>query len=336
MGDRVFLTGASGFVGGHVLRALREAGHEVRALVRGPLPRFADLDGAEPVHGDLERPGDLVGALRGCRFVVHVAARYSFAPSDRPALERVNVLGTAGLLEAARIAGVERAVVTSSSATVGAAHGGRLATEADWAPAGDDASEYHRSKVEQERAAVAAPLPVVRVLPTAPVGPGDWRPTPTGQLVLDFLRGRMVVRPPAGGLNLVPVEDVARGHVLALERGRPGGRYLLAGENLTLDAVWELLGPICGRPVPRLRIPYAAALALALADEGRCRVRPGARPAVPLEGVRMSRHLMHVDGARAADELGFRAGPAAAALERAVAWYRANGFTRGRRTAPAG
>lgn len=336
MGDRVFLTGASGFVGGHVLRALREAGHEVRALVRGPLPRFADLDGAEPVHGDLERPGDLVGALRGCCFVVHVAARYSFAPSDRPALERVNVLGTAGLLEAARIAGVERAVVTSSSATVGPAHGGRLATEADWAPAGDDASEYHRSKVEQERAAVAAPLPVVRVLPTAPVGPGDWRPTPTGQLVLDFLRGRMVVRPPAGGLNLVPVEDVARGHVLALERGRPGGRYLLAGENLTLDAVWELLGPICGRPVPRLRIPYAAALALALADEARCRVRPGARPAVPLEGVRMSRHLMHVDGARAADELGFRAGPAAAALERAVAWYRANGFTRGRRTAPAG
>jgi dihydroflavonol-4-reductase len=327
--DLVFLTGATGFVGGHVLRALVDGGYDVRALVRGPLPRFADLDGAEPVPGDLERPGELVGALRGCRFVLHVAARYSFAPAERPALARVNVLGTAGLLEAARIAGVELAVVTSSSAAVGPARaGGPPATEADWPPAEEDASAYHRSKVDQERAALAAQMPVVRVLPTAPVGPGDWKPTPTGQLVLDFLRGRMVVRPPAGGLNLVPVEDVARGHVLALERGRPGERYLLAGENLTLDAVWELLAPICRRPVPRLRIPYGAALALAVADEVRCRARPGARPAVPLEGVRMSRHLMHVDGSRALDELGFRPGAAAAALERAVAWYRGSGLLR--------
>jgi dihydroflavonol-4-reductase len=326
MPDRVFLTGATGFVGGHVLRALLDGGYEVRALVRDPLPRFADLAGAELVHGDLERPGELVGPLRGCRFLVHVAARYSFAPAERAALQRVNVLGTAGLLEAARIAGVERAVVTSSSATVGAAHDGHHATEADWAPEAGHASAYHRSKVEQERAALGAQLPVVRVLPTAPVGPGDWKPTPTGQLVLDFLRGRMVVRPPAGGLNLVPVEDVARGHVLALERGRPGGRYLLAGENLTLDEVWELLGPICGRRVPRLRIPYGAALALALADDLRCRARPHARPAVPLEGVRMSRHLMHVDGSRSAGELGLRPSAAAPALERAVAWYRTAGF----------
>jgi dihydroflavonol-4-reductase len=321
--DRVFLTGATGFVGGHVLRALLNAGYEVRALVRRPLP----VIGAEQVRGDLERPGELVGALRGCRFLVHVAARYSFAPAERPAMRRVNVLGTAGLLEAARIAGIERAVVTSSSAAVGPAIRGRLATEADWPRLVDGASAYHRSKVEQERAALAARLPVVRVLPTAPVGPGDGRPTPTGQLVLDFLRGRMAVRPPAGGLNLVPVEDVAAGHVLALERGRPGERYLLAGENLSLDAVWDLLGPICGRRVPRARIPYGAALALALADELRCRVRRHARPAVPLEGVRMSRELMYVDGARAAAELGFRAGPVAPALERAVAWYRTNGFS---------
>src|SRR5215471_6010611 len=184
---RVFLTGATGFVGGHVLRALLEGGHEVRALVRGPVSRFADLSGASPVAGDLERPGELVAAMRGCQALVHVAARYSFAPVDRPALRRVNVLGTAGLLEAARLAGVERAVVTSSSAAVGPAHGGRPATEADW-DAGAGSSAYHRSKVEQERAALAAQLPVVRVLPTAPVGPGDWRPTPTGQLVLDFPR----------------------------------------------------------------------------------------------------------------------------------------------------
>jgi dihydroflavonol-4-reductase len=328
MAERVFLTGASGFVGGHVLRALLDAGYEVRALVRGSLPPFADLGRAETVAGDLERPGELVDALRGCRSLVHVAARYSFAPAERPALARVNVLGTAGLLEAARIAGVERAVVTSSSAAVGPAHhDGRPATEADWPPAEDGASAYHRSKVEQERAALAAQVPVVRVLPTAPVGPGDWKPTPTGQLVLDFLRGRMVLRPPAGGLNLVPVEDVARGHVLALERGRPGERYLLAGENLTLDSVWELLARLCGRRVPRARIPYGAALALALADELRCRVRPGARPAVPLEGVRMSRHLMHADGTRAEVELGYRAGPVGPALDRAVEWYRASGLT---------
>ncbi|HEY7199633.1 MAG TPA: NAD-dependent epimerase/dehydratase family protein [Candidatus Dormibacteraeota bacterium] len=323
---RIFLTGATGFVGGHVLRALRDAGHEVRALVRGPVSRFADLSGAEPIEGDLERPGELVAPLRGCEALVHVAARYSFAPSERAALRRVNVLGTAGLLEAARLAGVERAVVTSSSAAVGPAPGGRPATEADW-DAGAGGSAYHRSKVEQERAALAARLPVVRVLPTAPVGPGDWKPTPTGQLVLDFARGRMLVRPPAGGLNLVAVEDVARGHLLALERGRPGERYLLAGENLTLDGVWELLAGICGRPVPRLRIPYGAALGLALADDLRGRARPGARPAVPLEGVRMSRHRMHVDASRSAEALGLGPpSPVGEALERAVGWYRSNGF----------
>jgi dihydroflavonol-4-reductase len=314
----VFLTGATGFVGSHVLRELVAAGHEVRALVR----RLggAALAGREVVIGDLEHPGELVPHLRGCRFLVHVAARYSFAPSDRPAMRRVNVLGTAGLLEAARLAGVERVVVTSSSAAVGPAAAGRPATEADWAEDGE-ASGYHHSKVAQERAALAAQLPVVRLLPTAPVGPGDWRPTPTGQLVLDFLRGRMVVRPPRGGLNLVPVEDVARAHVLALERGRPGRRYLLGGANLTLDQVWELLAPLTGRPIPRFRIPYALALSVAWADELRCRLVP-ARPAVPLEGVRMARHLMFVDSARAAEELGWRPGPVEAALGRAVDWYR--------------
>jgi dihydroflavonol-4-reductase len=256
---------------------------------------------------------------------MHVAALYSFAPADRGALSRVNVLGTAGLLEAARLAGVELAVVTSSSAAVGPAAAGRPATERDWEVSAG-VSAYHRSKVEQERAAVAAQLPVVRVLSTAPVGPGDWRPTPTGRLVVDFLRGRMVVRPPAGGLNLVPVEDAARGHVLALERGRPGERYLLGGQNLTLDQVWDLLGPICGRQVPRVRIPYAAAVALAWTDELRCRAWSGAQPVVPLEGVRMSRHEMHVDGARAAAELGYEAGPIQPALERAVGWYRAHGY----------
>ena len=323
-GDQVFLTGATGFVGGHVLRALQDAGYRVRVLVRGGVPWFADFSGCEVVAGDLRRPGELVGALRGCRFLVHVAALYSFAPRLRAALGPVNVVGTAGLLEAARLAGMELAVVTSSSACVGPA-ASRPAAEADWDP-GTDTSAYHASKVAQERAALAAQMPVVRVLPTAPVGPGDWKPTPTGRLVLDFLRGRMRARPPAGGLNLVPVEDVGRGHLLALERGRPGERYLLGGENLSLDEVWGLLAPLCGRRVPRWRIPYGVALGLAWADELRCQVLPDARPVVPLEGVRLARHRMHVDPARAAAELGFRAGPAAAALSRAVEWYRLNGF----------
>jgi dihydroflavonol-4-reductase len=334
MTERVFLTGATGFIGGHVARALLEAGYQVRALVRCPadLPPVAaaNLQGCEVVEGDLERPGQLVGSLRGCRYLVHVAARYSFAPAERAAIRRVNVLGTAGLLEAARLAGLERAVVTSSSAAVGAARAGRPATEEDW-PVDDDASAYHVSKVEQERVALSAQLPVCTVLPTAPVGPGDWKPTPTGQLVLDFIRGRMRLRPPAGsgpqggGMNLVPVEDVARGHVLALERGRPGARYLLGGANLTLDQVWELLAQASGRPVPRWRVPYAVALTAAFVDEVRCRWL-GGTPRVPLEGVRMARHVMHVSSERATQELDWQAGAVEEAIVRAVRWYRDRGL----------
>jgi dihydroflavonol-4-reductase len=331
--DRVFLTGGAGFVGGHVARALLEAGYRVRALVRRPndLPPVAaaGLQGCEVVEGDLERPGELVGRLRGCRYLVHVAARYSFAPADRGAMHRVNVLGTAGLLEAARLAGVERAVVTSSSAAVGEARAGRPATEEDW-PLDGDHSAYHASKVEQERAALSARLPVCTVLPTAPIGPGDWKPTPTGRLVLDFVRGRMRLRPPAGatgGMNLVSVEDVARGHVLALERGRPRQRYLLGGVNLSLDQVWELLARACGRPCPRRRIPYPVALTAALVDELRCRLTGGV-PQVPLEGVRMSRRPMHVSWERAASELGWRPGEVEEAVVGAVRWYRDHGYAR--------
>jgi dihydroflavonol-4-reductase len=325
--ERVFLTGGTGFVGGHVARKLLAAGYAVRALVRRPpepgSPAAQGLAGCEVVTGDLERSGELVGALRGCRYLVHVAALYSFAPTDRDRLWRTNVLGTVGILEAARLAGVERAVVTSSSAAVGPARG-RPATEEDWAD-GEQGSAYHVSKLAQERAALAAQLPVVTLLPTAPVGSGDWKPTPTGRLVLDFVRGRMPVRPPAGGLNLVPVEDVARAHVVALEHGRPGQRYLLGAQNLTLDRVWELLAPLAGRRLPRWRIPYPAALGLAWVDELRCRLTGGV-PAVPLEGVRMSRHLMYVSSGRAERELGWRPGSVAAALERAVAWYRDRGL----------
>jgi dihydroflavonol-4-reductase len=265
-----------------------------------------------------------VPSIRGCRYLVHVAAGYSFAPRDRRELEEVNVAGTRGLLEAARLAGVEKAVVTSSSAAVGPLRGGRLATESDWAEV-HGGHGYHASKVRQERAALRANLPVVTVLPTAPIGPRDARPTPTGQLVVDVMRGRM----PAyleGAMNLVAVEDAGRAHVLALERGRPGERYLVGGQNLSLAEVMDLFARHAGTRPPAWRMPYTVALTAAWVDEARCRLLPGARPRVPLEGVRMGRQRMLVRIDKAKDELGFRPTSVEDAAGRAVAWYRDHGY----------
>jgi dihydroflavonol-4-reductase len=186
---------------------------------------------------------------------------------------------------------------------------------------------YHTSKVLQEHAALASRVPCVVVLPSAPVGPGDWKPTPTGKMILDFARGKMFAKPPAGGgMNLVAVEDVARAHVSALRRGLVGERYLVGGENLSFDEIWRLLGETTGRSVPRFRVPRALAFGVAHIDELRCRLQPDARPLAPLEGVRMSTERMYVDCTKAAAELGFTAQPVRPALERAVAWYRANGY----------
>ncbi len=325
MPDEVFLTGATGFVGGHVLGALREAGYSVRALVRGDPSRLPAGPGLRSVTGDVREAGRLVPAIRGCRYLVHVAAAYSFAPRDRGEMESVNVVGTRSLLEAARLAGVEKAVVTSSVAAVGPIRGGRLATESDWAEATGHRG-YHASKVRQERAALRANLPVVTVLPTAPIGPGDARPTPTGRMVLDVMLGRM----PAyvdGAMNLVAVEDVGRAHVLALERGRPSRRYLVGGRNLSLAEVMAMIARRAGVRAPAWRMPYAVALAAGWADELRCRMVPGARPRVPLEGVRMSRQRMLVRIDRARDELGYRPQEVEGAVDRAIAWYRAHGCT---------
>ncbi|MGH7684152.1 MAG: NAD-dependent epimerase/dehydratase family protein, partial [Vulcanimicrobiaceae bacterium] len=248
--DRVFLTGATGFVGSHVLRELLAAGFRVRALVRDAGTR---IDGCETVAGDLQHAGDLSHALDGCRYLVHCAALYSFAPGDRDAITRVNVVGTSTLFAAAHVAGIERAVLTSSSATLGPSDDSQPANEDDYAEESGDG--YHHSKLAQERVAVSSRVPTVVVLPTAPVGPNDHKPTPTGAMILNFARGRMFAKPPSGGLNLVPVEDAARAHVTALEKGRTGERYIVGGENLTLDSIWTMLSEITGRPVPRMRIP---------------------------------------------------------------------------------
>src|SRR5579883_2395204 len=311
-GASCFLTGAAGFVGGHVLPALLDAGYAVRALMRRP---SASMDPrVRQVTGDLREPGSFARALEGCRYIVHCAALYSFAPRERAHMHAVNVAGTAGLLEAAHLAGVERAVVTSSSATLGPMTDGRLRDERDWASDGSSRG-YHHSKLDQERAAFASRVPAIALLPTAPVGPGDWKPTPTGRMILDF----------AGGMNLVAVEDVARAHVAALERGTAGERYIIAGENLMLDDLWELLARVTGKPMPGMRVPSPLLNAIAYGDELRCRMT-GAQPAVPIEGVRMSRELMFVDGSKAQRELGIAPSPIRGALERAVAWYRENGY----------
>ncbi len=304
--QRVFLTGASGFVGAHILRELVAAGYEVDALAR---PGAKLPDGARRVAGDLRAPGAFARELEGCRYVVHCAALYSLAGHRHREIAAVNVEGTAGLLLAAQLAGVERVVLTSSSATLGHADGG-----------------YHRSKLDQERAAFAARVPVIALLPTAPVGPGDWKPTPTGRLVLDFARGKIGAKAPGhGGMNVVAVQDVARAHVAALQRGRAGERYVIGGEDLTLDELWAMLAEITGRAMPKWRAPYALALAAGYADELRSAVTRK-EPVVPLEGVRMSRLRMYADSSKAADELGYRATPVKAALMRAVEWYRTNGY----------
>jgi dihydroflavonol-4-reductase len=343
--DRVFLTGASGFVGSHVLRELLGAGYPVRALARRPDTdgRLATSQSAAPgegqvevVTGDLRRVGDFARSLDGCRYIVHCAALYSFAPRDRAMLEAVNVIGTQSLLAAAHIAGVERAVLTSSSATIGPACGDQPADETchpERSGAGAQSKGrgrrahggYHGSKIAQERAAFASRVPVVVLLPTAPVGPGDWKPTPTGKLIRDFARGKIVAKAPGnGGMNLVAVEDVARAHVAALTNGRAGERYVIGGENLSMDAIWQMLAKVSGRAMPSWRAPYALALATAYVDEIRCRINPKADPFAPLEGVHMARDRMYADSAKARRELDHQPTDVRDALARAVTWYREN------------
>jgi dihydroflavonol-4-reductase len=320
-GGDVFLTGATGFVGSHVLAALLDRGYRVRALVRD---RSDAPPGAITVTGDLRSPASLVAALRGCRYLVHTAALYSFSPRDRETIAEVNIRGTEGLLEAARIAGVERCVVTSSSSALASSVGSRPVTERDWAAAGHGGETYHESKLLSERVALSARIPAITVLPTAPVGPGDHRPTPTGTMILDLLRGRM----PAtlgGGMNVVAVEDVATAHMLALEHGRLRERYIAGGVNLSLAELWRLIARAAGRPARAFPLPYVIAAAAARVDAVRTRVTGGS-PAIPLEGVHMGRLEMYASSVKAVDELGYRASSVGDAVERAVRWYREHGY----------
>ncbi len=325
------VTGATGFVGNHVARQLVAAGHSVRVLVR-PTSRVESLDGLplERVAGDLRDVLSLGRAMKGVQQVFHVAADYRLWTRNPDEIYESNVGGTQRLFEVAGQSGVKRIVYTSTVATIAVpSHNGTLPNEETHATIEQMIGHYKRSKFLAEAEAMkaaAAGLPVVIVNPTAPVGPGDWKPTPTGKIVVDFLSGKMPAYVDTG-LNLVAVEDVAAGHLLAAEKGRVGERYILGARNMTLKEILEVVATMIGRPAPRVRLPHAVALAAGYADEWFSRIA-GREPRIPLEGVRMSRHRMFVESHKAERELGYRPGSVEEALERAVRWYEKHGYAR--------
>ena len=328
----ILLTGATGFLGSHVARQLVARGESVRALLRPSSQKHAIADlPLECVTGDLRDPPSLDRATRGVRRVFHVAADYRLWARRPEEIYQSNVTGTKNLLEVSKRAGVEQFIYTSTVATI-AVDRPQLPSESTDSKLEEMVGHYKRSKWLAEKEALNAAksgLPVIVVMPTTPVGPGDWKPTPTGKIILDFLNGKMPGYVETG-LNFIGVEECAAGHLLAAERGKVGERYLLGAENLTLKQVLDALERITGLLAPRLKIPHGVALGVAYAETAFSRLM-GREPQVPIEGVKIARHMMFVDCSRAQQELGFRPGPVAAALERAVRWYEANGYVTARR-----
>jgi dihydroflavonol-4-reductase len=326
---RTFVTGGTGFIGGAVIRRLLEAGHEVRALVR-PRTDTRQLDGlpVERVEGDVNNSDSLRQGAAGCDWVFHVAALYSYWGHSWDDFRETNVEGTRRVLEAARDAGVQRIVHTSSIAALGVHEDHSPANEDTPSTLDDKIGPYQRSKFLGQEVALdfaRQGVPVVIVNPCAPVGVGDHKPTPTGQIIVDFLKGRMFGYVDTG-LNVVDVEDVAAGHLLAAERGRVGEKYILGGENLTLRQVLDLLAQVSGRPRTRLSIPHWVALAWANVDVTLARLSPGRTPTATPEKVRLSRRYEYFDSGKAVRELGLPQTPAREALRKAVEWYRAHGY----------
>ncbi|MGH9729033.1 MAG: hopanoid-associated sugar epimerase [Candidatus Acidiferrales bacterium] len=330
------VTGATGFVGSHVARRLVASGELVRALAR-PGSRRQALDGVavEWVEGDLRDEASLDRALAGVNRVYHVAADYRLWARHPQEIYDNNVTGTKNLLAAALRARVARFVYTSTVATIAVPRGNVLPDETNRASVDEMIGNYKRSKLLAEQEALRAAhegLPVVIANPTTPVGPGDWKPTPTGRIILDFLLGRMPAYVDTG-LNFAPVEDVAEGHLLAAERGKIGERYLLGGRNMTLKELLDALARITGLAAPSRRIPHSVALIAACADAAYSRVTRR-EPRIPVEGVRIARHKMFVNDAKARKELGYQPGAVETALERAVRWYFENGYVAHAKSAP--
>ncbi|PYU51395.1 MAG: NAD-dependent dehydratase [Acidobacteria bacterium] len=321
------VTGAAGFLGSHVARQLVARGDDVRVLLRASSTNRAIADlSLEYVTGDLRDPASLDRAMKGVKRVFHVAADYRLWARRSREIYDSNVGGTKNLLAAAKRAGVEQLIYTSTVATI-AVDRPKLPNEFTDAKLDEMVGHYKRSKWMAEREVLNAAkngLPVIVAMPTTPVGPWDWKPTPTGKIILDFLNGKMPGYVETG-LNFVGVEECAAGHLLLAEKGKVGERYLLGGENLTLKAMLDMLAKITGLRAPSLKIPHGLALGVAYANTVFSRLL-GREPGIPIEGVKIARHMMFVDCSRAQRELGFKAGPVAAALERAVRWYEANGY----------
>ncbi len=324
---RAFLTGATGFVGANLARLLLERGYDVRALVRpnSSLSNLQSLD-VETVTGDLTDP-DLATQLQGCQVAFHVAAHYSLWQSEAEQLHQSNVVGTRNFLAAAQAAGVERTVYTSSVAAIGVPADGRIADETYQSPVHKLIGAYKKSKywAEQEaHAAVQRGQNVVIVNPSTPIGPWDVKPTPTGDIILRFLRRQMPFYLNTG-LNLIHVRDVAAGHLLALEKGKTGDRYILGHENVTLRAMLAMLAEITGLPGPKGRIPAWIPLGVAWVDESVL-AKLGKSASVPLDGVRMSRQQMFYDPSKARQDLDLPQTPIRTALQEAVDWFIQAGY----------
>jgi dihydroflavonol-4-reductase len=331
---KVLVTGATGFIGGNLARMLWRNGYRVRALVRpGSNTKAIDETGIEPVTGDILDRGSVARAARGCQALFHCAAIYTFWSPDPGLVYRTNVEGTASVLDAAGDAGVPKIVYTSTVSTIGFSSNG---------PGNEDtpidlsqfAGAYKRSKYQAEQVALTKAdqgLPVVVVNPTAPVGPWDVKPTPTGKMVLDFLKGRI----PAylnGGLNLVDVEDVAAGHILAMERGRPGQRYILGNTNVTLQQLFSTLGDISGLRPPRWRVPFWLVTMAGHLDQMVEGNLMGREPRIPVEGIKVARHPMYVDCTKAIGELGLPQNPVERALKNAMEWFTEFGYLKSKAT----
>jgi dihydroflavonol-4-reductase len=326
---RIFLTGATGFVGNHVSRALAAQGADLRMLVR-KTSRVSNLEGirGETHVADLASPESIKNALAGCDAVVHVAGDYRLWIRNPQTMYRANVDGTRELLRMAREAGIKRFVYTSSVATMHFREDGLVINEDTPVSIGDMVGHYKRSKFLAEQEAIAsaqAGQQVIILNPTTPIGPYDTKPTPTGRIFVDFLNGNFPAYMDTG-LNLVDVAEVARAHVTALTTGTPGRRYILGGENLTLKQILDKMSAITGIPSPTVEIPFFVAATYAFFEEwitGRIR---GREPRATLEEVRMGRKKMFASSARAQQELGFRILPVYPAMRAAIEWFRDHGY----------
>lgn len=325
---KALVTGATGFVGGAVARALLRAGHDVRVLARpdADLQNIQNLP-VERVAGDLRDPASLRQALQGCQHLYHVAAHYALWAKDPSIFYTVNVDGTRHLMEAARDVGTERIVYCSTIGAIGLPPGGGPGTEETPVSLAQMAGHYKRSKylAEQEVLRLAKEgLPVVIVNPSAPVGEADVKPTPTGQIIVDFMKGRM----PAyieTGMNIVDVDDVAEGHLLAMQKGRIGERYILGCKNLLLREVFDVLSKLTGINAPAVKLPRLAVLPLAYANHWIANLT-GQPPRIPLEGVKMAKYKMHYDCSKAIRELGIPQTPPEVAIGKAVTWFKTHGY----------